>query len=107
MYLVIEAPERGTGPTAWAPADVDALLAVDGVAGFWHFNPGSLRTDRFDPGGFSATVCYLDDDPVITAGRLEAVMADRWKREAITPALAAPFAALRPWTWEQHAHPGA
>jgi hypothetical protein len=109
MYLVLEAPERGEGPTAWAPDDTAALLAVDGVAGFWHFNPGSLRTDRFDTDGFSATVCYLDGDPVATAGRLDPVMADRWKREAITPAFAAPFSALRPWAWgwEQHAQPGA
>ncbi len=109
MYLVIEKPVRGDGATAWSPEDAAALLAVDGVAGFWHFNPGALRTDRFDPGGFSATVCYLDEDPVVTAGRLDPVMADRWKRDAITPALAAPFAALRPWAvaWEDNAHPGA
>jgi hypothetical protein len=109
MYLVLEASDRGEGPTAWASDDTLALLAVDGVAGFWHFNPGSLRTDRFDTDGFSATVCYLDGDPVATAGRLEPVMADRWKREAITPAFAAPFSALRPWAWgwEQHAQPGA
>lgn len=107
MYLVIEAPDAGTGPTAWAPDDVDALLAVDGVAGFWHFNPGSLRTDRFDPSGFSATVCYLDDHPVATAGRLDSVLSERWKREAITPAFAAPFSALRPWDWGLHAQPGA
>jgi hypothetical protein len=109
MYLVLEASDRGEGPTAWASDDAAALLAVDGVAGFWHFNPGSLRTDRFDTDGFSATVCYLDGDPVATAGRLDPVMADRWKREAITPAFAAPFSALRPWAWgwEQHAQPGA
>jgi hypothetical protein len=109
MYLVLEASDRGEGPTAWASDDAAALLAVDGIAGFWHFNPGSLRTDRFDTDGFSATVCYLDGDPVATAGRLDPVMADRWKREAITPAFAAPFSALRPWAWgwEQHAQPGA
>jgi hypothetical protein len=109
MYLVLEASDRGEGPTAWASDDAAALLAVDGVAGFWHFNPGSLRTDRFDTDGFSATVCYLDGDPVATAGRLDPVMADRWKHEAITPAFAAPFSALRPWAWgwEQHAQPGA
>ena len=108
MYLVIEALESESGPTAWAPSDVDALLAVDGVAGFWHFTPGSLRTDRFDPAGYSATVCYLDGDPVATAGRLDPVLADRWSHDAITPVFASPFAALRPWAtaWEQHAHPG-
>jgi hypothetical protein len=108
MYLVVEAPATGGGPTAWNDDDAAALLAVDGVAGFWHFTPGSLRTDRFDPGGFSATVCYLDDDPVATAGRLDPVMARRWAGEKVTPEFAAPFVALRPWSaaWEEHAHPG-
>jgi hypothetical protein len=108
MYLVLEAPADGPGPTTWSEADTAALLAVDGVAGFWHFTPGSVRTDRFDPNCYSATVCYLDDDPVATAGRLDPVLADRWARDAITPVFAAPFAALRPWAWawEQHTQPG-
>lgn len=108
MYLVVEAPSGAAGPTTWSEADAAALLAVDGVAGFWHFTPGSLRTDRFDPAGFSATVCYLDRDPVATAGRIDPVLTDRWARDAITPVLAAPFAALRPWAaaWEQHGQPG-
>ena len=108
MYLVIEAPSGAAGPTAWSEPDAAALLAVDGVAGFWHFTPGSLRTDRFDPAGYSATVCYLDGEPVETAGRIGPVLAGRWSRDAITPVLAAPFAALRPWAtaWKAHAQPG-
>ncbi len=107
MYLVIEAPEGDAGPTAWSADDVDALLAVDGVAGFWHFNPGALRTDRFDPSGFSAPVIYLDDDPVATAARIEPVLTTRWAHDGIAPAFAAPFAAMRPWEWDRHGQPGA
>ena len=106
MYVVIESLDGRAG-TTWAADDVDALLAVDGVAGFWHFNPGSLRTDRFDQSGFSATVIYLDDNPVTTAARLDPLLAARWARDGISPAFAAPFAALRPWEWDRHGQPGA
>ena len=50
---------------------------------------------------------YLDDEPVATAARLDALLAARWAHDGITPALAAPFAALRPWEWDRHGQPGA
>lgn len=107
MFLVIEYPGDGGGATSWKAEDVDALLETDGVAGMWTFTPGTLRLDRFDTTGASAAVIYLDDEPVATAARFDALLAARWAREGISPAFAAPFAALRPWEWDHHGQPGA
>ena len=106
MFLVVEYPASGSGATTWQADDVDALLAVDGVAGFWHFTPGTLRLDRFDTTGASASVVYLDDDPVVVTQRLDPVMASRWERDGVTPAFAAPFVKMQPWEWDQHGQPG-
>ena len=57
-------------PPAWAPEQVERLLAIDGVAGMWTFAASALRPDRFDDSGYSMTVCYLDGDPVEVADRL-------------------------------------
>jgi hypothetical protein len=34
------------------------------------------------------------------------VVEERWARDGLTPAFAAPFVTLRPWEWHLHAHPG-
>ena len=110
MFLVVEYPADAggaTNATSWKPDDVDAVLATEGVAGMWTFAPGALRLDRFDTTGASASVVYLDDEPVATAARLDALLAARWARDGITPALAAPFVAVRPWEWDRHGQPGA
>jgi hypothetical protein len=106
MQLLVEYPKDGDGATTWRDEDVAEALATDGVAGMWTFAPGALRLDRFDTTGASAAVLYLDDDPVTTAARLEPLHRARWSRDAIAPALAAPFAALRPWEWDRHGNPG-
>jgi hypothetical protein len=107
MQLLIEYAADGQGGTRWCADDVAAVLATDGVAGMWTFTPGSLRLDRFDTTAASASVLYLDDDPVATAARLEPLHQARWARDGIVPALAAPFSALRPWEWDRHGQPGA
>ncbi len=98
-YVIVE---RVGGPSAPAPAAdewLDGLVGVDGVAGAWAFAPGHRRADRFDAGGLSLTLCYLDDEPVAVADRLAPRLASRWDDTAITPMLAAPFETVRPWDW--------
>jgi hypothetical protein len=91
-YLLVE---RGRTP-AWD------LTGVPGVGGAWWGS--TVQAD----GGLSAevnavaaaelvtadlqiTYCFLDDDPVTTAERLQPVLHKRWADAEITPLLAAPF----------------
>jgi hypothetical protein len=106
MLLLIEYRLDGDGAVTWRDDDVATLLATDGVAGVWNLTPGSLRLDRFDTTGASASVVYLDDDPVATTDRLDALLRARWARDGIAPSLAAPFSAIRPWEWDRHGQPG-
>jgi hypothetical protein len=78
VYLMIE---RGTAPAA-------NLVEVPGVAGVWWF---------IDDRGMQITYCYLDDDPVESAGRLRGPVEARWTGS--TPLLAAPFHTLVPYDW--------
>jgi hypothetical protein len=48
------------------------------------------------------TYCYLDDEPVITAERLEDKMRRRWASGDITGLLAAPFHTLAPFDWARY-----
>jgi len=105
-YLIMERAEaRGAG-VAWSPERVEALLAIEGVAGMWMFTPGTLRPDEFSRAGFSVAVCYLDEDPVAVAGPIGHVLADRWRDDPVTPGLAAPFVTVHPWDWQRHRRPG-
>ena len=54
------------------------------------------------PAGQTITYCFLDDDPVATAKRLQPVVTARWERRGITPLLAAPFHPVVPYEWERH-----
>jgi hypothetical protein len=83
-------------------ADVSALLEVPGVAGVWRFGPGgavpSARAATGETLEEEAVVCYLDADPVETAGRIEEFIAPGWT--AGSPRLAGPFETIRPWAWD-------
>ena len=46
--------------------------------------------------------CFLDDDPVATAGRLRPVLAARWRHADAEPLLAAPFYAVVPYQWDRY-----
>ena len=107
-YLVIErdADPESAAAVPWPEAAVDALLALDGVAGMWTFAPSGLRPDEFSRSGYSVGLLYLDEDPVAVAPRVNQVLEARWADDRIAPALAAPFVTLVPWTWEQHRLPG-
>lgn len=90
IYLIIEDGDA-------AP---DALAEVPGVAGVWWYQ-GVLAPKPFrsDARGLQITYCYLDDDPVETAGRLTEPMQQRWASGAVTGLLAAPFHTVIPYDW--------
>lgn len=86
-YLLIE---RGTA----AP---DALAEVPGVAGVWWY-----RGAAADGAPTQLSYCYVDDDPVVIAGRLRAAVERRWADGPVAPLLAAPFHAVTPYEWDRH-----
>lgn len=105
-YLIIEQTNPASEGARWSSDHVDALLAIDGVAGLWSFAPTTLRPDEFSKSGYSVSAVYLDEDPVNAAAPIAALLARRWESAAITPAFAAPFVALQPFDYERHSQPG-
>ena len=103
VYVVLEEPPPDAAAAAYGAWLTDEhlpdLVDVDGVAGGWWFTPGQVRADRLDAGGLWLTVLYLDGDPVQVAVALIDHLRARWDRWSLTPALAAPFVAVRPWSW--------
>jgi len=93
VYLVIE---RGHAPA-------DTLAGVPGVAGAWWYH-GRLAPEpyRTDARGLQITYCYLDDDPVATAGRIGDALRGRWESGEVDGLLAAPFHTLVPFDWTRH-----
>lgn len=93
VVLLIE--ENATAP--------DALVGVDGVAGVWWHRGGPPPIKGFpDTSGLSLSYLYLDEDPVVTAGKLKAALSERWQQENISPVLAAPFYVPVPFEWERY-----
>jgi hypothetical protein len=72
------------------------LGEADGVAGVW------WATREDDDGVAQVTYCFLDDDPVVVAGRLEPLLADRWRTDDVHAVLAAPFLSVVPFAWDRH-----
>jgi hypothetical protein len=93
VYLVVE-----DGATA-----TERLVDVDGVAGVWSasaLNMGAkLASAR---AGQSITYCFLDDDPVATAVRLQPVLEAGWTESGAEPLLAAPFHVVVPYEWDRY-----
>ena len=93
VYLLLE---RGG-------ADAADLAGVDGVGGVW-----SVVSQEVDerlasaPAGQLLTYCFLDDDPVAAAERLQPVLDARWKQADVEPLLAAPFYPIVPYQWDRH-----
>lgn len=78
----------------------DGLLEVDGVAGVWTTSTSVTHGAFADtPQGQHLTYCFLDDDPVVTARRMDAVLRDRWTDGE--PLLAAPFYPVTPHQWDR------
>jgi hypothetical protein len=91
VYLLVE---QGAASAA-------ELAEVPGVAGLW--SARSVATGYSTAGvGQQITYCFLDDDPVETAGRLRAALRRRWDLAEIRPLLAAPFCPIVPWEWDRY-----
>lgn len=77
------------------------FTSVAGVAGVWAANVSSsafgsvVENQRF-------TLCFLDDDPVSVARRLDKVLEQRWSKAALQPRLAAPFYCVVPYEWDRY-----
>jgi hypothetical protein len=93
VYLLLETEAQA--PTG--------LLDIDGVAGIWsaasHSVHSSLATA---PEGQTISYCFLDDDPVATAERLQPVLEKRWSNGGARPLLAAPFHPVVPHEWDRY-----
>jgi len=72
-------PNRGVHVTVGAPRALDALCAIDGVAGAWSF-ADDART---------ITVAWCDDEPLAVAPRVPVGDAE----------FAGPFESIVPWEW--------
>ena len=109
-YLIIEQSDPPGKSAGWSPTHVEAMLAIDGVAGLWSFAPTALRPDEFSKSGYSVTICYLDEEPLAVAEPIAAVLADRWADRStgatLEPAFAAPFMPLLAFDYERHRQPG-
>lgn len=93
VYLLLE---RGV-------AAVTDLLGVGGVAGVW--TAASLPVGArlaSAPAGQTISYCFLDADPVETAGRLRPVLEKRWDGTGVTPLFAAPFHPVVPHEWDRY-----
>jgi hypothetical protein len=100
VHLVVERWEADSRP-ATVPSP-EALLDIDGVAGFWHLRGTAGRHERLDPAdGLDLWITYLDGDPVETAAPITAALAERWSAPSVTPLLGAPFHVVVPWAWDR------
>jgi hypothetical protein len=93
VYLLLE---RGTA----APTD---LLDVDGVAGVWTATSLDVGPRLANASaGQTVSYCFLDADPIDTAGRLRPVLERRWSDAGVTPLFAAPFHPVVPHEWDRY-----
>ncbi len=93
VYLLLET--HGALPTE--------LLEIEGVAGIWSMASLDVGTELASaPAGQQLTYCFLDDDPVATAGRLHLVLEQRWETTGIDPLFAAPFHPVVPHEWSRY-----
>lgn len=93
VYLLLE---RG----AAAPTD---LLDVEGVAGVWSATSLDVGPRLASASaGQTISYCFLDADPVSTAGRLRPVLERRWGDGGVAPLFAAPFHPVVPHEWDRY-----
>lgn len=95
VYLLLE--EQALN----APSALEALVAVEGVAGAW--TASSIASPYTSVTGTQAlTYLFLDGEPADTAERLKPVLLQRWQAFDTRPLLAAPFHTLVPWEWDRY-----
>jgi hypothetical protein len=88
--------ERGTMPST-------DLVDVAGIAGIWSAAAQNVSTRLANtPPGQWITYCFLDDDPVATAERLQPVLQAGWSESGTEPLLAAPFHVVVPYEWDRY-----
>jgi hypothetical protein len=89
-YVLIE-------PDSAPPVD---LIDVAGVAGQWS---GVAVATEFSAAqaGQRITYCFLDEDPVVVAQRLQPVLEKRQDMTGSAPFFAAPFHAVVPYEWDR------
>ena len=109
VYVFVEEPQhrrrrRGVRRVGAAVArdDVDAWLAVPGVAGCWSF---ATARGCATPAGARATAaspsCYLDDDPLDGGGEaVRPLLETRWQDAAGDPVHAGPYETVVPYQWD-------
>jgi hypothetical protein len=93
VYLLLERGDAASVP----------LTDIEGIAGVWWASslPVGPRLASA-PAGQSISYCFLDDDPVLTAKRLQPVLQQRWSENGIEPLLAAPFHPIVPHEWDRY-----
>jgi hypothetical protein len=93
VYLLLESGSS-------APTE---LVDIDGVAGVWSATslPVEARLASA-PAGQTLSYCFLDDDPVVTAGRLRPSLEKRWSERGVEPLFAAPFHPVVPYEWDRY-----
>ena len=85
-----------------APAPTD-LLGVDGVAGVWSAASQAVDANLAGaPAGQTLSYCFLDEDPIVAAGRLRPALEQRWADGTATPLFAAPFHVVVAHEWDRH-----
>jgi hypothetical protein len=97
VFLLVE---QGAFPSTEPSTD---LLEVAGIAGVW--SASALKVDarpaNTQPGEW-ITYCFLDDDPVATAERLQPVLQAKWSESGTEPLLAAAFHVVVPYEWDRY-----
>jgi hypothetical protein len=106
IYVIVEEARVTVAPTAAAEADAAAeaaLIEIAGVAGCWTFaTVEGMASRRWTAGSRRVTVCWLDDDPLAVAARLEPFVEARRARDDAVSAMtfAGPFETITPWQWD-------
>jgi len=82
-------------------AAADALIEVPGVAGVWSGNATASEHASAAPGQ-QITYCFLEEDPIATAGKLRPVLERHWANTVARPLLAAPFYPVVAHEWDRY-----
>jgi hypothetical protein len=106
VYLIVDEPSADTSQDAFLQQMhtevLPTLVSVPGVAGAWAFaTTPSIRRPMFSDGRYRMTLCYLDDDPATTGGRLAPVVGRMWESAPSRLVLAAPFESMMRWEWDR------
>ena len=97
VYLILE---RIIEQSSTTPAE---FVNVEGVAGIWWHEGGAPPLSGFaDNSGLQLSYCFLDDDPLLVAQRLQEPLQQRWSNGLVEPLLAAPFQVLVPFEWDRY-----